>query len=132
MDKNDLSLLWCKQYIDKRLKEIGNVDTSIKPGSVGTAELADGSVTADKLADDAIPDALGFNPGMVNPNLLDNWYFVGGGSQQGGGQFPINQRARPSSATTPCGTKASSAGSARVRPSSTRIPSPPMSWWSLT
>lgn len=25
-------------------------------------------------------------------NLLDNWYFVGGGSQQGGGQFPINQR----------------------------------------
>ena len=27
-------------------------------------------------------------------NLLDNWYFVGGGSQQqGGGQFPINQRA---------------------------------------
>lgn len=27
-----------------------------------------------------------------NPNLLDDWYFVGGGSQQGGGQFPINQR----------------------------------------
>ena len=27
-----------------------------------------------------------------NKNLLDNWYFVGGGSQQGGGQFPINQR----------------------------------------
>lgn len=26
-------------------------------------------------------------------NLLDNWYFVGGGSQQGVGQFPINQRA---------------------------------------
>ena len=25
-------------------------------------------------------------------NLLDNWYFVGGGSKQGGGQFPINQR----------------------------------------
>ena len=27
-----------------------------------------------------------------NRNLLDNWYFVGGGSQQGGGKFPINQR----------------------------------------
>lgn len=27
-----------------------------------------------------------------NQNLLDNWYFVGGGSQQGGGEFPINQR----------------------------------------
>ena len=27
-------------------------------------------------------------------NLLDNWYFVGGGSQQSGGQFPINQRGQ--------------------------------------
>lgn len=27
----------------------------------------------------------------VRPNLLDNAYFVGGGSQQGGGQMPINQ-----------------------------------------
>ncbi len=27
----------------------------------------------------------------VRPNLLDNPYFVGGGSQQGGGQLPINQ-----------------------------------------
>lgn len=25
-------------------------------------------------------------------NLLDNWYFVGGGSQQGYGTFPVNQR----------------------------------------
>lgn len=25
-------------------------------------------------------------------NLLDNAYFIGGGSQQGGGQFPINQK----------------------------------------
>ncbi len=28
----------------------------------------------------------------TNPNLLDNWYFVGGGSQLGDGIFPINQR----------------------------------------
>lgn len=33
---------------------------------------------------------------IVRPNLLDNWYFVGGGSQQGGGQFPINQRGQTS------------------------------------
>lgn len=32
----------------------------------------------------------------VRPNLLDNWYFTGGGSQQGGGQFPINQRGETS------------------------------------
>ena len=29
---------------------------------------------------------------FVRPNLLDNWYFVGGGSQLGYGTFPINQR----------------------------------------
>lgn len=36
---------------------------------------------------------------MSNRNLLDNWYFVGGGSQQGGGQFPINQRGQTSYTT---------------------------------
>lgn len=34
--------------------------------------------------------------GMPNRNLLDNWYFAGGGSQQGGGQLPINQRGQTS------------------------------------
>lgn len=34
--------------------------------------------------------------GRPNRNLLDNWYFVGGGSQQGGGRFPINQRGNTS------------------------------------
>ena len=37
-----------------------------------------------------------FGGGIVRPNILDNWYFVGGGSQQGGGQFPINQRGETS------------------------------------
>lgn len=32
----------------------------------------------------------------TRPNLLDNWYFVGGGSQLGGGQLPINQRGQTS------------------------------------
>lgn len=31
---------------------------------------------------------------QANPNLLDNWYFIGGGSQQGGGRFPVNQRGK--------------------------------------
>lgn len=30
----------------------------------------------------------------TRPNLLDNWYFVGGGSQLGYGTFPINQRGQ--------------------------------------
>ena len=29
---------------------------------------------------------------FINPNLLDNWYFVGGGSQLGGGKLPVNTR----------------------------------------
>lgn len=32
----------------------------------------------------------------MGKNLLDNWYLVGGGSQQGGGQLPINQRGQTS------------------------------------
>lgn len=34
--------------------------------------------------------------GGSNPNLLDNAYFVGGGSQLGDGIFPINQRGQSS------------------------------------
>lgn len=34
--------------------------------------------------------------GGSNRNLLDNWYFVGGGSQLGDGVFPINQRGQTS------------------------------------
>lgn len=34
--------------------------------------------------------------GGTNRNLLDNWYFIGGGSQIGYGTFPINQRGQAS------------------------------------
>lgn len=34
--------------------------------------------------------------GRPRKNLAPNWYFAGGGSQQGGGQFPINQRGQTS------------------------------------
>lgn len=63
------------------------IDTAISklllPGGILTTDLADSSVTWPKLAPEARKS---------NPNLLDNAYFIGGGSQQGGGQFPINQR----------------------------------------
>ena len=35
-------------------------------------------------------------PYYTNKNLLDNWYFVGGGSQKENGSFPINQRGETS------------------------------------
>lgn len=41
------------------------------------------------IGDDGTAKATGY---PCNDNLLDNPYFVGGGSQQGSGQFPINQR----------------------------------------
>lgn len=36
------------------------------------------------------------NLGGIRPNLLNNWYFVGGGSQNGAGVFPINQKGQTS------------------------------------
>lgn len=33
---------------------------------------------------------------VSNPNLLDNWYFVGGGSQLGYGYFPLNSNGQTS------------------------------------
>lgn len=30
----------------------------------------------------------------INPNLIDNWYFVGGGSQLAAGKWPINHRGQ--------------------------------------
>lgn len=36
---------------------------------------------------------------IARPNLLDNWYFVGGGSQKRYGTFPINQKGMTSYST---------------------------------
>lgn len=34
--------------------------------------------------------------GVARPNILENWYFYGGGSQNGNGRFPINQKGTTS------------------------------------
>lgn len=63
-------------------------------GSRVSALSSDSAPTANSnnlVRSGAVYNALQAKP---NPNLLDNWYFVGGGSQQGGGQFPINHRAQ--------------------------------------
>lgn len=36
---------------------------------------------------------------FANPQLLENWYFAGGGSQQGGGRLPVNTRGQTSYAS---------------------------------
>lgn len=68
-------------------------------GSVSTLQ---NDPPADKAEQENLCARFGSNgefitgPLYSNPNLLDNWYFAGGGSQQGGGQFPINQRGATS------------------------------------
>ena len=42
---------------------------------------------------ESVEDSLKKNV-YVRPNLLDNWYFVGGGSQLGNNTFPINQKGK--------------------------------------
>lgn len=38
-------------------------------------------------------EAIATNANVSNPNLVNNWYFIGGGSQAGAGNLPINQRS---------------------------------------
>ena len=79
-------------------QQINNAQTAINTindafenvyGDGDTVPVADGGTGA-KTPQEALVK-LG---AASNPNLLDNWYFVGGDSQQGGGQFPINQRGK--------------------------------------
>lgn len=70
-------------------------------GSVSTL-AADLATAQDETIEQLRLDMYDLDPGRPawvltqNENLLNNWYFVGGGSQQGGGQFPINQRGQTS------------------------------------
>lgn len=70
-------------------------------GSVSTL-AADLATAQDETIEQLRLDMYDLDPGRPawvltqNENLLDNWYFVGGGSQQNGGQFPINQRGQTS------------------------------------
>lgn len=49
---------------------------------------------ADSALNSALTDEISLRETYVRPNLLDNWYFVGGGSQQGDNKLPINQRGQ--------------------------------------
>lgn len=66
----------------------------VQSGGVYTALAERADLTLSNLSDRQ--KALANIGGRPRKNLLDNWYFVGGGSQQGGGQFPINQRGQTS------------------------------------
>ena len=102
---------WRLAYVgDSNYISIGNLSGSytdtlsaakLELGSVSTlaADLAQGQDEAVEQLRLDLYDLDAGRPAWVltqNENLLDNAYFVGGGSQQGGGQFPINQRGKTS------------------------------------
>jgi len=76
---------------------------SIAPASVTEAvrwDIAQTALTDTNKAQARENIDAGKNGAWTNPNLLDNWYFVGGGSQLGDGVFPINQRGQTSYGTS--------------------------------
>ena len=62
----------------------------VQSGGVFDALAGKADLTLSNLSN--YQKALAAIGGKPRDNLLDNAYFAGGGSQQGGGQFPINQR----------------------------------------
>lgn len=80
--------------------DANGVPTSYEPGAGGggSGGLPSGGTDGDVLVKNGATDyaARWEKPQYYRPNLLDNWYFVGGGSQLGYGTFPINQRGQTS------------------------------------
>ena len=77
--------------------QIGGTDAlpAASTSQAGLVQLYDG-VDSTSTAMAATPAAVkvAYEHGEIGKNLLDNWYFIGGGSQQGGSQLPINQRGQ--------------------------------------
>lgn len=72
-------------------EDLSAVSKKATLGSNGTVPITQGGTGA------TTPQAALANLGAgVRPNLLDNAIFIGGGSQQGGGQLPVNQRGQTS------------------------------------
>ena len=77
-----------------------NIEVHVDTGVVASVAYVD--QTAAQKADLTLSNLSNYQKalrnlgGRPNRNLLDNWYFAGGGSQQGDGQFPINQRGETS------------------------------------
>ena len=77
-----------------------NIEVRVDTGVVASVAYVD--QTAAQKADLTLSNLSNYQKALRNlggrpsRNLLDNWYFAGGGSQQGDGQFPINQRGQTS------------------------------------
>ena len=84
--KSPLSKIWARLTAAFGSNVLPNMDGTSAIGSSDKYARADHVHPHDNL--------------IVRPNLLDNWYFVGGGSQIGFGVFPVNQRFQTNYSTT--------------------------------
>ena len=75
--------IYSGEQIDEAVGNVQNKVSKVVPAAAGN--LATLSATGDLQDSGLLPSQAG-----VRKNLLDNWYFVGGGTT---GKFPINQRA---------------------------------------
>ena len=84
--KTPLSKIWARLTAAFGSNVLPNMDGTAAIGSSDKYARADHVHPHDNL--------------IVRPNLLDNWYFAGGGSQIGFGVFPVNQRLQTNYSTT--------------------------------
>lgn len=73
--------------VQQALQNLSDKLTKVDPYLGNPVSITQGGTGA-KTAGEALYN-LGAKP---NDNLLDNWYFIGGGNQLGGEVFPINQK----------------------------------------
>ena len=87
-----------QQALEELRENIDNIVSGVIPGGSITNDMLQGPVSVDKGGTGATTPqgALAALGAGVRPNLLDNAIFIGGGSQQGGGQLPVNQRGQTS------------------------------------
>lgn len=86
--------------LDKTLQQVaaklGAISFSEVTGQTGKSAYAsaqDGGFTGTEAE---FNSEIAKMPTVIRPNLIINPYFIGGGSQKGGGQLPINQKGQTS------------------------------------
>lgn len=86
--------------LDETLQDVADALDDLTDGYAGKTAYESAVDGGYELPESQFDSDLESQKYFTRPNLLDNWYFVGGGSQQGGGQFPINQRGQTSYSST--------------------------------
>lgn len=80
-----------KNYVDSSVLKVAN-STLQSLSSIQNKLVPSGGLPGQVLAKKSKTDHdIGWGGYVVNEDILDNSYFIGGGSQKGDGSFPVNQ-----------------------------------------